>query len=219
MQAHACRAVNNLAAPAEGHLRCVRNVGVICRALVLPRVPALVNSVRSAAKSIKALLPIYTCPLQWRAHRKNARLQRAACGKIPHGCTTVTREGPTGLITAQLVRLGKRSGQGRWAMLSQTNARAVRNPHSLIGSLYFYYNLQNCRWYFTFIWESLCSLQTFTQPIWGEFFHAHFTDMECGWTNITVKTSAARFPCLHHHILPSLPKLGLPGGAAFQRNC
>lgn len=147
MQAHTCRAVNNLAAPAEGHLRCVRNAGVICRAHVPPRVPALVNSVRSAAKSVKALLPIYTCPLQRRAHRKkNARLQQAACGKIPRGCTTVTHEGPTGLITAQLVQVGRRrSGRGSWAMLSQTNARAVRNPHSLIGSLYFYYNLQNCR--------------------------------------------------------------------------
>lgn len=63
----------------------------ICLALVLPRVPALVNTISSTAKSAKTLLPIYICPLQWRAHGKKAWLQQAAWGKIPAGCTTVTR--------------------------------------------------------------------------------------------------------------------------------
>lgn len=162
---------------------------------VLPRVPALVNSTGSTAKSVKALLPIYICPSQQRARGKNARLQQAACGKIPPGCTTVTREGPVGLTTALLVQVGhRRSGQGSSEVLSQTNARAMRNAHSLISSIYFYYHLQNYRWYFRFIWESLWSLQTSTRPIWGEFLHAHFTDMECTELILLWKPSLPDFP-------------------------
>lgn len=178
--------------------------GRICCARVLPRVPALVNSSRG-----KALLPIYIWPLQRRTLGKMHGFSELPVEKSPLGGPWAPRKvhGSSTQFWA-----------GKFGCASQTDARAMRNARCLISSIYFYCHLQSYSWYFTFIWESLCSLKTFTHPIRGEFFRAHFPDTECGWINVTVKPFPARFPCLSSD-LTLITQPGLPGGADFHHNC
>lgn len=99
---------------------------------------------------------------------------------------------------------------GKFGGASQTSATAFRNARSLIRNIYFYCHLQSYSWYFTFIWECLCSLQTFTHPIRGKSFHAHFPDSECDEINVAVKCFPSRFPSLSPD-LTLITQPGLPG--------
>ena len=174
-----------------------------CLAYVPPRVPALVNS---SSRERKGFITYLYLPLEMESARKKSAASASCLWKNPpwmhHGHPWRSHWAPH----CSAASVGhRRAGQGSSGVLSQTRSRATRNPHSLISSIYFYSNLQNYRLYFAFIWESLCSLQTFTHPIWDQCFQAFFTDMECSWINITAKTFASRFPSPCHHILPSLP--------------